>query len=55
MAKKTILVLVSVGLAALAYAALDDITTGSEPSFVLEWSIVGVAAVWFSVLAGGSR
>jgi hypothetical protein len=54
MMRKTFLVLISLGLAALAYAALDDITTGSEASFVLEWSIVAIAALWFSALGVSS-
>ena len=31
----------------LALLALDDITTGKEPSFLLEWLTVVLAFVWF--------
>ena len=40
-------------LALLALLALDDITTGVEPSFLLEWLMVAFASVWF--LAVGAR
>ena len=39
--------------AALAFAALDDITTGSEPDLMGEWTTVAAAATWF--LWGGAR
>ena len=39
-------------VAALALAALDDITTGVEPHFVGEWVMVALAALWFA--GGGS-
>ena len=45
-----ILLAVSLVVLALAYAALDDITTGRQPSFVLEWVMVAVALVWFAVV-----
>ena len=42
------------GLAALlAFLALDDVTTGVEPSLSGEWVAVAAASVWF--LAVGSR
>jgi len=31
-------------------AALDDITTGSEPSFILEYSILTISAFIFTIL-----
>lgn len=34
----------------LAWLALDDITTGSQPTFRLEWAMVGLAVVWLLVL-----
>ena len=37
-------------VAAPALAALDDITTGTEPDFLAEWVMVWLAAAWF---AGG--
>jgi len=35
--------LVVVGILALDWAALDDITTGHEQSLVLEWSFVALS------------
>ena len=40
-------------VALLALLALDDITTGVEPSFVMEWLMVAFVTVWF--LAVGVR
>ena len=40
-------------VAFLALLALEDITTGVQPSFLLEWLMVAVASVWF--LAVGAR
>lgn len=40
-------------VALLALMALDDITTGVEPSLLMEWTVVAVASVWF--LAVGAR
>ena len=45
-------VAVSCLVAGLALAALDDITTGVEPDFALEWAFVSLAAAWF---VGGGR
>ena len=39
-------------VAALALAAADDITTGSEPTLLGEWLVLAFAAVWF--LAAGA-
>ncbi|MCP4203037.1 MAG: hypothetical protein GY769_14030 [bacterium] len=52
--RKIVLYLISISVLALTYAALDDITTGREPSLVLEWLMVGAAAIWFSALAAGA-
>ena len=38
-------------VALLVLLALDDITTGVEPSFLLEWAMVAVASVWFLAVA----
>ena len=43
---------VSCVVAALPFAAAEDITTGSEPGFLLEWLMMAFAAVWF--LAAGA-
>ena len=40
-------------VALLALLALDDITTGVEPSLLMEWTMVAFASVWF--LAAGAR
>jgi hypothetical protein len=34
-------------VALLALLALEDITTGVQPSFVLEWLMVAFASGWF--------
>lgn len=39
--------LVSAALIPLMWAALDDITTGSEPSHRLEWTLVALGLAWF--------
>ena len=40
-------------LAGLDYAALDDITTGSEPGFAAEWTmlILSVPIAWLVIRA----
>jgi hypothetical protein len=48
---KAFVALVSVVLGLLAWLALDDITTGSEPNHLLEWAMVGVTTLWFGGLA----
>ncbi len=48
---KPLVVLVSILLGVLCLLALDDITTGREPSFVLEWVIVALTGLWFAGLA----
>jgi hypothetical protein len=44
-------VVMSVALLALSYLALDDITTGNEPSFWAEYAMVLVTLAWFGALA----
>lgn len=39
----------------LALAAADDVTTGSEPGFLLEWLFLGLAAVWFLAFGAWAR
>lgn len=43
-------ILVSLALGLLCWAALDDITTGSEPGLALEWTVVALTAAWFGGL-----
>ena len=38
---------ISVILLVLCYAALDDITTGNQPHYVLEWIFVSLTVAWF--------
>jgi hypothetical protein len=47
---KTLVILVSIALGLLCWAALDDITTGSEPGQALEWIVVALTAAWFGGL-----
>ena len=47
---RAVIVLVSIVLAALCLLALDDITTGTEPSHELEWAMVAATAIWFGGL-----
>ena len=49
--KKVAVTAVSLALLVLSWLALDDITTGSEPSHALEWAMVVVTVVWFTGLA----
>jgi len=49
--KKAVVFAVSLALVTLAWLALDDITTGSEPSHALEWAMVASTVVWFAGLA----
>lgn len=48
--KRGLIYLVSVVVLFLCWAALDDITTGNQPDFVLEWLMVGGAIIWFGGL-----
>ena len=36
----------------LTWAALDDITTGAEPSFIGEYTVLVLSGIWFAVTAG---
>ena len=42
---KMALSIIIVGLSVLSYLALDDITTGREPNYWLEWLFVGAGAI----------
>lgn len=42
--------LISIAVLLLCWAALDDITTGTEPSHVLEWAMVGAGIIWYGGL-----
>jgi hypothetical protein len=53
--KRAIVIVVSLLFLALTWAALDDITTGSQPSFVLEWGLVVASAGWFAALLVNRR
>jgi hypothetical protein len=48
--KRVTVLSTSILLLVLAWLALDDITTGGEPSHTLEWAMVAVTAIWFSVI-----
>jgi hypothetical protein len=48
-------ILFSLALGLLCLAALDDITTGNEPSLALEWAVVVTTAVWLAGLAWRRR
>lgn len=42
---------ISLAMLLIAFAALDDITTGSQESFWGEYLFLGCAGVWFGFLA----
>lgn len=44
------IVAISVLALGLSWLALDDITTGRQPSFTLEWLMVGATMAWFAGL-----
>jgi hypothetical protein len=48
-AKRALLWLGVIALVLLNWAALDDITTGNEPDFTLEWAIVTASVLLFGV------
>lgn len=48
--KKLVVAIIILALILIDFAALDDITTGSEPSFILEYSILTVSAFIFTIL-----
>ena len=45
--KRAAIFTISIILLVLCYAALDDITTGSQLHYVLEWMFVSLTLVWF--------
>ena len=45
--KRVAIFLVSCAVLLLCLAALDDITTGTEPNHILEWMMVGAGVIWF--------
>ena len=45
--KRAAIFTISIILLVLSYAALDDITTGNQPHYVLEWMFVSLTLVWF--------
>jgi hypothetical protein len=45
--RRTLIKIVSIALLLLSLAALDDITTGDQPHFYLEWIVVWLTVVWF--------
>lgn len=53
--RRTLIFLVSVAVLLLCWAALDDITTGSEPNHVVEWLMVGTGIIWFGGLIMARR
>jgi len=48
--KRTIIWVVVLSLLAVDFAALDDITTGNEPSYFLEYAILIISLLIFGVL-----
>ena len=48
--RRWLIVLATVGLLALSFAALDDITTGNEPNFYAEYVVVTITVLWCAVL-----
>ena len=48
--KRVLKHLVSIAVLLLCWAALDDITTGTEPSHFLEWTMVGIGIIWYGGL-----
>ena len=53
--RKRLLAVVSCVVAVLALAAADDITTGSQPTFLAEWIMLAFAAVWFVAVGAWVR
>ncbi|MGB5816987.1 MAG: hypothetical protein WBH85_16020 [Thermoanaerobaculia bacterium] len=48
--KQALTSLVSIAVLLLCWAALDDITTGTEPNYFLEWTMVGAGIIWYGGL-----
>lgn len=53
--KSFVLAVVTIVLVALCWLALDDITTGAQPSFRLEWAMVGLTVAWLAALGAMLR
>ena len=53
--KTLFLFVVTIVLLVLCWLALDDITTGTEPSKKLEWATVGLTVVWLAALGAMLR
>ena len=45
--KRFLTITIYIALLVLCYAALDDITTGNQPTYALEWMCVWLTVVWF--------
>ncbi len=45
--KRAAIFTISIILLVLCWAALDDITTGDQPHYYLEWMFVSLTVVWF--------
>lgn len=45
------IVLISILFLALDWLALDDITTGNQPSFYAEYAMLALSAAWFAAVA----
>lgn len=48
--KKLLVIFTILALLVLDYAALDDITTGNEPNFYLEYIMLGFSALFFAII-----
>jgi hypothetical protein len=48
--KRVLISLVSIAILLLCWAALDDITTGTEPNHILEWTMVSAGIIWYGGL-----
>ena len=53
--KRVLISLVSVVVLLLCLAALDDITTGTEPNHILEWTMVCAGIIWYGGLIAVCR
>lgn len=43
--------IIGIGLLVLTWLALDDITTGNEPDYTLEYIIVTITLVYYLILS----
>lgn len=48
---RMMVILISVLFLGLDWLALDDITTGHEPDFYLEYAMLALSAAWFAAVA----